>query len=1246
MSDATNDARVNVYINGQSGIAEIDKLERKMMKLGREINRVGKDSEMGKKLASELKLAEGELDQLTKKLDITKMSIRQLEAEGRRLRRLRDMAQPGTEEFKRLNRELEKVNTRMTAVKTGMGSFGQSMQLVWDQLKGFNLAVIAFLAAVKAMQLIKDMISGASELSDQLADVQKTTGMTTREVEALNKQLSKIDTRTATKELRNMAIVAGQLGIAKEDVAGFVKAVDVANVALGDEFTGGAQQVAEEMGKLRNVFTDFRTTNVSNDILQIANALNVLASEGAATGPVVAENANRIGGFGIQAGLTTGQVLGLAASMQELNINSERGGTAITRIIQKMLTDVETFAAVAGEKVEPFKKLLETDLFGAFMKVVEGSKQVGSSNTALAKVIQELDVDGAGASEVMAKFGGNLELVKQKADTATNALKSQNSIMNEFNLKNENAAAVAAKVGKAISGWFSSVFVSKANDFLVWLGQATGLTSTLSQKLEQERIDLLVLESRLNNVNMKQETRVSLIKQLQEKYPDYLKNLDAEKATSEELREAIKGINENLINKIILQKKYEQAKKEGDKAGDLFLQNLEREKNIQSTLVQLRNKDASLYIPQGDVIKKAEFVLKQMGDKLSAGEKFNPFGDFRKLENDLMAYKVTISAINGYTATSNRLLNEREELAKKLGITLEEVAKKDENLNGGDGGKGGGGTSTMPGDDEKKKKEFKLGIDLRISELERYNKAMQEVRKEIENLHRTETEIAIDQATEKTDALLEENSRLQSELMFSIQFGNKQEREFAQKRLRELMQEEVELNAIRIRQTIEAEKKAEAERVKTRKEAIAKIQTELKSPMQKEIDEVQTHYAELIALAQKYGIDSSELVKKREALILGITREYHNLSEDEKRKHLEKIGNLMSQYTQSAQNIINPIVQLVGNSAEKQIAAIEDQTQKRVESLDKQRDKGIVNEEQYQKKKLAIEKKAQKEIGRQRRKQVIADRIAAQAQVAFSTAEAIAKAWAQSPTSFGLPWSAAALVMGGLQSAAIWSAPIPEFRYGGVFGGVPDGPSHQNNGISLINSQTGQKVGEMEGGEPYMILSKEMYGNNRELIDKLLQISMNEGGRRLTVDDFSPVNPQMDYRVALNAGSGRRIVNRTAEGAGSSGSGRNPVTSGKDQSAELFTMLFEELRALREERQIPIRAYQVIRDSDETAKEYARITQLAAIGESKSSKTTKTVTKTSSSGSGSTTIIEGTPGPQGPAGANGAGLGLFQFLRW
>ena len=61
-------------------------------------------------------------------------------------------------------------------------------------------------------------------------------------------------------------------------------------------------------------------------------------------------------------------------------------------------------------------------------------------------------------------------------------------------------------------------------------------------------------------------------------------------------------------------------------------------------------------------------------------------------------------------------------------------------------------------------------------------------------------------------------------------------------------------------------------------------------------------------------------------------------------------------------------------------------------------------------------------------------------------------------------------------------------------GFVPQGSSHQQGGISLIDNRTGQHLGEMEGGEPIMILSKATYLNNKSIVDDLLQTSLYKSG--------------------------------------------------------------------------------------------------------------------------------------------------------
>ena len=59
---------------------------------------------------------------------------------------------------------------------------------------------------------------------------------------------------------------------------------------------------------------------------------------------------------------------------------------------------------------------------------------------------------------------------------------------------------------------------------------------------------------------------------------------------------------------------------------------------------------------------------------------------------------------------------------------------------------------------------------------------------------------------------------------------------------------------------------------------------------------------------------------------------------------------------------------------------------------------------------------------------------------------------------------------------------------------VPSVGQLHSGGIRMVDGATGQHLGEWERGEPYMILSRDTYANNRELVDDLLDTSMNRGG--------------------------------------------------------------------------------------------------------------------------------------------------------
>lgn len=73
-----------------------------------------------------------------------------------------------------------------------------------------------------------------------------------------------------------------------------------------------------------------------------------------------------------------------------------------------------------------------------------------------------------------------------------------------------------------------------------------------AQKIAEEKLELNLLVGRLQDVNVKGEARKSLIEEIQRKYPDFLKNINLEKATTDQLTKALEEANIQYDKKIRL----------------------------------------------------------------------------------------------------------------------------------------------------------------------------------------------------------------------------------------------------------------------------------------------------------------------------------------------------------------------------------------------------------------------------------------------------------------------------------------------------------------------------------------------------------------------------------------------------------------------------------------------------------------------------------------------------------------------
>lgn len=345
-----------------------------------------------------------------------------------------------TENAEKINQSMEGIDNVSKQAADGIAQSMAKMKL------GFGgLAMAAVIIAPFA-----EGIEQTAELSDAMVEVGSTTGIAGQELNKFKNTLQGIDTRSSVEGLAEISEIAGQFGAkGAENVAAFTERMDKLNVVLGSEF-GGGKETIRTLGNLSNELFGFTTdsTEMASNIEHLGNAMAVLREEGAITGPVFTQFSNVIGGVGIPLGLTADQVLGLSATLQRLGVDSGRGATAVAMLFQKMTTDSNKFAMLAGMDIMSFKQLVNTDLMGAFLAVVKGSQRL-SRSTDISSVLDKIGIDGRGVMDVFLRLGKNTDMLSESISTAGHALGNTDKLMEEFKNKNSTLGADLEKAHNA-----------------------------------------------------------------------------------------------------------------------------------------------------------------------------------------------------------------------------------------------------------------------------------------------------------------------------------------------------------------------------------------------------------------------------------------------------------------------------------------------------------------------------------------------------------------------------------------------------------------------------------------------------------------------------------------------------------------------------------------------------------------------------------------------------------------------------
>ena len=373
-------------------------------------------------------------------------SIRDLEYSIKALNQQMQGMQRGTEQFKQMELKAKQLKAELQAVRAegvAQESWIKRSADWFNRMQGIALGAVAAISGITFT--VKKCVEEYAKMDDEMTNVRKYTGQAAEEVERMNEDFKKMDTRTPRQKLNQLAEDAGRLGITSTAaVEEFVDGADKINVALGDDL---GDKAVSQIGKLAQMFGEDKTKGLRGAMLATGSAVNELAQNSSASAGYLVDFTARVAGVGKQAGFTQAQIMGLASVLDQNMQQDETAATAVQNLLAKMFQDSAKFAKIAGLNVKDFAKTLKEDANGALLQFLAAMRAKGGFAD-LAPMFEEMKMDGSRATGVLTVLADKLDDIKTAQNLASEAYSEGTSVLNEFETQNESVQAQLDKASK------------------------------------------------------------------------------------------------------------------------------------------------------------------------------------------------------------------------------------------------------------------------------------------------------------------------------------------------------------------------------------------------------------------------------------------------------------------------------------------------------------------------------------------------------------------------------------------------------------------------------------------------------------------------------------------------------------------------------------------------------------------------------------------------------------------------------
>ena len=570
----------------------------------------------------------------------------------------------GTISLEKYGKEIAKVNTKLKANRRqmlvlrenilGLDSFTKKLGKSFSKLgTSVSAAFVGMFAIQKIGQLFSSAIDTIKEFEQQMANVKAITGATEEEFQKLEKSAKELGATTqfTAKEVGQLQEEYAKLGFTTDQILDASEATLELATATGSDLAQSAKVAA---GVINGFGLEAKDTQKIVDVMAesfTSSALDITKFETAMR--QVAPVAKTVG-------LSVEETTASLGVLVDSGIRAETAGTGLRNILletQKAGISVEDAFNKITTSLDPSKTALE--LFGKENAAV--AITLADSTRKTARFTKELE-NSNGAASAMAKIVG---------DTLEGDVKRLNSAWE----------GLVLNLGQNGEGLFREI-TQGVTDLIGGISDLVKNTHEQSDAMETQRIQINALVQGITDVNTGEEERSKLINELNARYPKFLGNLDAEKVTNEQLRNRLKEVNDELVNKIIIQRENEKIEDAGEQLAEDRIDRAEEDIKLRRRLNRLNTElnlgldlmngtlEDNVQATQKAIIATADNGIEKAAAIALAAQLGLQYGSLKDAQDD-----VTES-----TDELNKAQKDKKELLNSLGINESDYTDKvDEN---------------------------------------------------------------------------------------------------------------------------------------------------------------------------------------------------------------------------------------------------------------------------------------------------------------------------------------------------------------------------------------------------------------------------------------------------------------------------------------------------------------------------------------------------------------------------------------